>query len=282
MGLQLCGLQVCPVIDIVVIVVVIGLRGGVEVELCSVGVVWRRIWIWSLNGHKYLGPLQGWFCLWDLDLVEAYEASGMVRGGKPGGDTWGTRWAGRRHMARVHKDWQTGFPYKCMGDQLQSHRKGGDLPVGFLQGEKSSSEEVANEAQQYNGFNLILADVSSQTMVYLTNRPKDGPVTVERSQRLAESFKDLLHKYKSKDVPAKKMVQQLMRDTVKAGRDFLPRTGCDPDWEMELSPVFVQGCYGTRSTVVLSAKANGEVSFYEEYLEMDVWKEHMVQCQIRR
>ncbi|MQL99254.1 hypothetical protein Taro_031978 [Colocasia esculenta] len=83
------------------------------------------------------------------------------------------------------------------------------------------------------------------------------------------------------------MVQQLMRDTVKADRDCLPRTGCDPDLEMELSPVFVQvdtkkGRYGTRSTAVLSVKANGEVSFYEEYLEMGVWKEHMVQYQIGR
>lgn len=36
------------------------------------------------------------------------------------------------------------------------------------------AEEVVIEADQYNGFNLILADVSSMTMVYVTNRPKEN------------------------------------------------------------------------------------------------------------
>jgi uncharacterized protein with NRDE domain len=34
--------------------------------------------------------------------------------------------------------------------------------------------EVAAEADQYNGFNLILADLCSKTMVYVTNRAKEG------------------------------------------------------------------------------------------------------------
>lgn len=36
------------------------------------------------------------------------------------------------------------------------------------------AEEVVEEADQYNGFNLILADLHSKTMVYVTNRPKEG------------------------------------------------------------------------------------------------------------
>jgi uncharacterized protein with NRDE domain len=35
-------------------------------------------------------------------------------------------------------------------------------------------EEVAAEADQYNGLNLILADLCSKTMVYVTNRAKEG------------------------------------------------------------------------------------------------------------
>lgn len=35
------------------------------------------------------------------------------------------------------------------------------------------AEEVAEEAGQYNGFNLILADLCSKAMVYVTNRPKE-------------------------------------------------------------------------------------------------------------
>uniref|UniRef100_A0A1D1YB31 DEAD-box ATP-dependent RNA helicase 22 n=1 Tax=Anthurium amnicola TaxID=1678845 RepID=A0A1D1YB31_9ARAE len=45
-------------------------------------------------------------------------------------------------------------------------------------------------------------------------------------------------------------------------------------------PSLIQGRYGTRSSAVLSVKTDGEVSFYEEYLEMDVWKEHTVKYQI--
>lgn len=36
------------------------------------------------------------------------------------------------------------------------------------------AEELVKEADQYNGFNLIIADLCSMTMVYVTNRPKEG------------------------------------------------------------------------------------------------------------
>ena len=35
------------------------------------------------------------------------------------------------------------------------------------------AEEVAKEVDQYNGFNLILTDLCSKTMVYVTNRAKE-------------------------------------------------------------------------------------------------------------
>lgn len=40
------------------------------------------------------------------------------------------------------------------------------------------AEEVVKEADQYNGFNLIVADLCSKSMIYLTNRPKEANVTV--------------------------------------------------------------------------------------------------------
>lgn len=36
--------------------------------------------------------------------------------------------------------------------------------------------EIAKEADEYNGFNLVLADVRAKTMVYISNRPKGEPV----------------------------------------------------------------------------------------------------------
>lgn len=41
------------------------------------------------------------------------------------------------------------------------------------------AEELVTEAHQYNGFNLILADLSSKKMVYVSNRPKGEPVTIQ-------------------------------------------------------------------------------------------------------
>lgn len=35
------------------------------------------------------------------------------------------------------------------------------------------------EAHQYNGFNLIVADLHSRTMMYISNRPKGEAVTVQ-------------------------------------------------------------------------------------------------------
>lgn len=34
------------------------------------------------------------------------------------------------------------------------------------------AEMLLEEAHEYNGFNLILADLSSRSMIYITNRPK--------------------------------------------------------------------------------------------------------------
>ncbi|CAN0927427.1 Transport and Golgi organization 2 homolog [Linum grandiflorum] len=51
----------------------------------------------------------------------------------------------------------------------------GELPLLFLQSCKAPrefAEGLAKEADQYNGFNLILADILSNTMVYVSNRAK--------------------------------------------------------------------------------------------------------------
>ncbi|XP_043713822.1 transport and Golgi organization 2 homolog [Telopea speciosissima] len=183
----------------------------------------------------------------------------------------------------------------------------GDLTVRFLQSRKSPMEfakEVVKEADQYNGFNLVLADLSSKTMVCVSNRPKGQPASIEvvspgihvlsnarldspwhKAERLSENFKQLIGKNGKGEVPVKQMVEELMTDTVKADESRLPHI-CSTEWELKLSSVFVKvdtplGCYGTRSTAALSLTANGEVSFYEKYLENEAWKEHTINFQIK-
>ncbi|XP_078437934.1 transport/golgi organization-like protein (DUF833) [Wolffia australiana] len=184
----------------------------------------------------------------------------------------------------------------------------GDLPTNFLECAKSPleyAEEVAAEAEKYNGFNLVVGDLCSRTMVYISNRPSRNPATIKpvtsglhvlsnggldspwhKALCLRMSFKDLLYKYNEEDViPSRELVKQLMRDRVKADRDHLPNTGCSSEWEWNLSSVFVEvdtkgGRYGTRSTTVVAAKPNGDLEFYETYIEMGEWKEHTIQFQI--
>ncbi|RLM64646.1 hypothetical protein C2845_PM16G17300 [Panicum miliaceum] len=191
-------------------------------------------------------------------------------------------------------------------DSIIGAKTRGQLPVRFLQGSHSPLEyatEIAKEADRYNGFNLILADVNSGTMVYISNRPGGDPViqTVApglhvlsngaidspwpKALRLGQSFKKYLETNDDSEASLKQMVEELMMDTIKPDRSMVPDTGVDPEWEYKLSSIFIdtakgQARYGTRSMVALASKSDGEVTFYERYLENSSWKENMIQFQM--
>lgn len=42
------------------------------------------------------------------------------------------------------------------------------------------AEEVVREAHLYNGFNLIVADINSKNMIYVTNRPKQDTTFIKQ------------------------------------------------------------------------------------------------------
>lgn len=42
---------------------------------------------------------------------------------------------------------------------------------------KEFADEFVEEADQYDGFNLIIADLCSMSMFYITNRPKSDGIT---------------------------------------------------------------------------------------------------------
>ncbi|KAH0759417.1 hypothetical protein KY290_022910 [Solanum tuberosum] len=98
----------------------------------------------------------------------------------------------------------------------------------------------------------------------------------------------MLDIYEANDekICVKEMIEKLMRDTTKADKSKLPRI-CSTDWELELSSIFVEvdtplGCYGTRSTTALTIEVGGKVSFYELYLENNMWKEQIVNYWIEK
>ncbi|EAY95180.1 hypothetical protein EE612_024944 [Oryza sativa] len=182
----------------------------------------------------------------------------------------------------------------------------GELPVRFLQGNQCPleyAEEIAKEADQYNGFNLVLADVQSGNMAYISNRPEGDPVVQKvlpgfhvlsnaaidcpwpKMLRLGQSFNRFLATQDGAEVSLQQMVEELMMDPVKADKSAVPDTGVDPDWEYQLSSIFIdtekgQARYGTRSMTALAVKFNGEVTFYERYLESNLWKENLMQFEL--
>lgn len=183
----------------------------------------------------------------------------------------------------------------------------GHLPVRFLESEKDPmmfAEEVVKEADQYNGFNLIVADIRSKNMVYVTNRPKQDTNFIKqvspgihvltnanldtpwpKAQRLKQHFTNFLNMYGNNECHVGKMSEEIMRDTVKDEKGLLPSI-YPPEWEYQLSSIYVdietpQGHYGTRSTSVVSVKISGEVTFYESRLERSLWKEKTVSYMIK-
>ncbi|CAM8898751.1 unnamed protein product [Rhodiola kirilowii] len=183
---------------------------------------------------------------------------------------------------------------------LPQAKSRGDLPVQFLlvrQSPKEYAEEVATEADLYNGFNLIVADLFTKTMFYVTNRPREGQASIIevppgvhvltnasldtpwlKAKRLDHGFREKLKSYSDSELPVKDLVEGLMTNTTRDDFSLLPKI-YPPEREHQLSAIFVEcdtplGRYGTRSTSAVTVKASGELNFYERYLENDTWREH--------
>ncbi|XP_025607369.1 uncharacterized protein [Arachis hypogaea] len=178
----------------------------------------------------------------------------------------------------------------------------GDLPLLFLKSSKRPrefAESLKGGADKYNGFNLIVADIESKCMVYISNRPKGQQISIQevspglhvlsnakldtpwhKTQRLEVSFKEQLAKYGKGEIPVKETMKKILKDKVKAEESGLPHI-CSLDWELNLSSIFVEietplGLYGTRSSAALVVRSGGgEASFFEEYLDDGIWKEHV-------
>lgn len=133
-----------------------------------------------------------------------------------------------------------------------------------------------------------------------------------QAERLRHSFKEQLDEYGEAELPIKELVEKLMTNTIKDDESLLPGI-YPPEREYQLSAIFIeadtplvspslgfshirhyfrshessqvfyeQGNYGTRSTSGLSVMAGGEISFYQKYLEEEMWKEHTVTYQIEK
>ncbi|KAG5526905.1 hypothetical protein RHGRI_032982 [Rhododendron griersonianum] len=230
-----------------------------------------------------------------------WEGGGHILGGRDGlaGGTW----------LACTRDGRVAFLTNVRELQsLPQPKSRGHLPVRFLESKKDPykfAEELVKEADQYNGFNLIIANLCSMTMVYVTNRPKEGNGSImevspgihvlsnarldspwPKSERLRHSFKELLDLYGDAEVAVAEMVEKLMRDTIRDDESVLPHI-YPAEKEYYLSSIFVEaetplGRYGTRSSSALSFTTSGELSFHETSLQEEGWEEQTVTYQIEK
>ncbi|XP_050387328.1 uncharacterized protein LOC126803586 [Argentina anserina] len=186
-------------------------------------------------------------------------------------------------------------------------------PLLAIQQEKPVTElvKVTADMKKVNAYdklhiNLILADLRSKSMLYVTNRPKEGKKCITevspgihvltndamldfawpKSLALGNSFKEMLNKYGDDEASLNEMALQLMTDTTRDDKSLLP---CIYSSELEYkrSSIFIDhfrhelGKYGTRSTDAMSVNTNGEVTIYERYIAWD-WYEKTETFQIKQ
>ncbi|RAL53187.1 hypothetical protein DM860_006859 [Cuscuta australis] len=181
----------------------------------------------------------------------------------------------------------------------------GELPVRFLKSNKSPhdfAEELTGEADLFGGFNLVVVDLCSMTMLYITNRPKGKGVLVTevspgihvltnatldspwpKAQRLRRGLKLVLEEYGESEIPVESTAKELMQDTTRdEDENDLPGI-LSPEFEFQLSSIFVEiespsgRRFGTRSTSALAVKNSSEVEFYERSYHVNgLWEEQTI------
>jgi hypothetical protein len=162
---------------------------------------------------------------------------------------------------------------------------GKDAPKTFIQ-------ENAKRFQGYNGFNLLMADLSdpdNAEMHWVSNRmimgqnirprkvfphqPLDAGVYGLSNAMLDTPWPKVNHRVAAfaqtlaMDSGQLKNADQylkLLADTHHASDHELPNTGVSREWEKALSPAFIKtASYGTRSSTILRIRKDGQFEMVE-------------------
>jgi uncharacterized protein with NRDE domain len=174
-------------------------------------------------------------------------------------------------------------------------RTRGELSLKYLAGKDRPANFIAEHAktfQHYNGFNLLMADLSdpeNAEMHWVSNRMMMGqnirPRKVFPHQPLTAGVYGLSNAML--DTPWPKVNHRiaafaqtlamdsgqlknadqylkLLADTHHASDHELPNTGVSREWEKALSPAFIKtSSYGTRSSTILRVRKDGQFEMVE-------------------
>ncbi|MEO0473441.1 MAG: NRDE family protein [Bacteroidota bacterium] len=153
----------------------------------------------------------------------------------------------------------------------------GDLVADFLRKTDSPADYLATlgqNADQYNGFNLIVGD--QQSLWYVSNRGEGAealkPGVYGLSNHLLNTpwpkvekgMRELKHLIRSGNAWNRNLLFDMLSNAETAPDDTLPKTGVPLAWERILAPMFIRSkAYGTRVSTILLITENGEVSMEE-------------------
>ena len=174
-------------------------------------------------------------------------------------------------------------------------RTRGELSLHYLTGHHKPHAYIQENAKRfglYNGFNLLMADLSdpeNAEMHWVSNRLMMGqsirPRKVFPEQALSPGVYGLSNAML--DTPWPKVNHRvaafaqtlamdsgqlknadhylrLLADTHEASSQELPNTGINPDWEKALSAAFIKTpSYGTRSSTILRVRKDGQFEMVE-------------------
>lgn len=170
--------------------------------------------------------------------------------------------------------------YRDPGSWRNDTLSRGKIVSAYLTGKMSPEpylKKIMPQAQNYNGFNLLLGDVSD-LFVYssrgekqkltsgiygLSNHLLNTPwPKVSRGKRLLKSALD------KKGDELEKSLFDLLADRHVPPDSKLPQTGLTLEWERILSSLFIQSPgYGTRSSTVLLIGKNRRIKFVEKVFD---------------
>jgi len=165
--------------------------------------------------------------------------------------------------------------FRDMRSMQSRTRSRGELTSAFLRGDSAAEqylEDVSRRADEYNGFNLFVADATG--LFYFSNRDGEvrrlGPGIYGLSNHLLDTpwpkvselkprFRAVIHEPLDPD-----SIRDILADRSVAQDSVLPDTGVGLERERLLSAAFVVSeTYGTRSTTALSVDADRMVRFNE-------------------
>ena len=171
----------------------------------------------------------------------------------------------------------------------------GEISAQFLKARVSPEQFIQEKAIQfnrYNGFNLLVADVSVQnpSLLWLSNRVQMGKSLRHRKVMNPQALKPGVYGLSNGmlDSPWPKVQHRIgafaqllamdtgqfkraenylgiMSDMTQAPDEYLPETGVSYEWEKVLSSAFIRTPnYGTRATSLIRVRRDGQYEVVEK------------------